>query len=317
MKCGMIMDPITSVKIAKDTSFAILLEAYARNYELYYFEPNDIWLQEGMTWGRSRRLKVYDNPEHWFDLGEAVDAPLAELDILFMRKDPPFNMDYIYLTYLLEQAQSQGLWVINNPSALRDANEKLFTLWFPQCCPKTVISSKKNILRTFVDQVKEVVVKPLDKMGGQSIFRVTQNDPNLNVILETVTENYSRVIVAQQFIPEIKEGDKRILMIDGEPVSYALARKPRGGDFRGNLAAGGEAVGQELTERDFWIAAQVGPTLREKGLVFVGLDVIGDYLTEINVTSPTCARELDAIFNINIAGQLLDAIEKKYAEKHA
>lgn len=317
MKCGIIMDPIASIKIVKDTSFAILLEACARNYELYYFEPNTIWFQDGMTWGRGRRLKVYDNYEHWFDLGEPFDAPLVELDILLMRKDPPFNMDYIYLTYLLEQAEAQGLWVINNPAALRDANEKLFTTWFPQCCPKTLISMQKNILQEFVEQMKEVVVKPLDKMGGQSIFRVTKHDPNLNVILETITENYSRLIVAQQFIPEIKEGDKRILMIDGEPVPYALARKPTGGDFRGNLAVGGEAVGQPLTDHDYWICEQVGLTLKEKGLVFVGLDVIGDFLTEINVTSPTCARELDALFQLNIAGQLLDVIEKKYAERIA
>ncbi len=311
MKCGVIMDPITKIKIQKDTTFSILLEAYERSYELYYFEPNDIWFQDGMAWGRSRRLYVYEDHDHWFDFEEPMEAPLADLDILLMRKDPPFNMDYVYLTYLLEQAQEQGVFVTNNPSALRDANEKLFTTWFPECCPQTLVAMQKSVLRNFVEQVKEAVVKPLDKMGGQSIFRVTKHDPNLNVILETITENYSRMIVAQQFIPEITEGDKRILMIDGEPVPYALARKPTGGDFRGNLASGGVGVGQPLTDHDLWICEQVGPKLREKGLLFVGLDVIGDYLTEINVTSPTCARELDAIFDLNIAGQLLDAIEQK------
>jgi glutathione synthase len=316
MKCGIIMDPIAHIKIAKDTSFAILLEAQARNHELYYFEPNDLWFQDGMSWGRSRRLRVQDNSEHWFDLGEFMDAPLAELDVIFMRKDPPFNMDYVYLTYLLEHAQSQGLFVINDPGALRDANEKLFTAWFPQCCPRTLIAMQREILLDFVEQVKEAVVKPLDKMGGQSIFRLTKHDPNLNVILETITENYSRLIVAQQFIPEIKAGDKRILMIDGESVPYALARKPTGGDFRGNLASGGVGIGQPLSDHDLWICEQVGPKLREKGLLFVGLDVIGDYLTEINVTSPTCARELDAQFNLNIAGQLLDVVEKKYLNEY-
>lgn len=315
MKCGMIMDPIASITIAKDTSFAILLEAQARHHELYYFEPNGIFFQKNMTWGRGRRLKVFDNPECAFEWGEPFEAPLTELDLLFMRKDPPFNMDYIYLTYLLEHAQAQGLWVINDPKALRDANEKLFTTCFPECCPKTLISMQKKDLREFVAEVKDVVVKPLDKMGGQSIFRITEKDPNLNVILETITENYARLVVAQEFIPEIREGDKRILMIDGQPVPYALARRPTGGDFRGNLAVGGEALGQALTDRDYWICERVGPVLREKGLLFVGLDVIGDFLTEINVTSPTCARELDALFQLNIAGQLFEVIEAKYAER--
>lgn len=310
MKCGMIMDPISKIKIEKDTSFAILLEAFKRKHEIYYFEPQDIWYQKDLTWGRGRKLRVYDDADHWFDFDESVEMPLIELDILWMRKDPPFNMGYIYLTYLLERAKNEGLFVLNDPVALRDANEKLFTLQFPQCCPKTVVSLQKKVLLNFVDAMKEVVVKPLDKMGGQSIFRVNSKDPNLNVILETITENFSQLIVAQEFIPEIKKGDKRILMIDGEPVPYALARKPTGNDFRGNLATGGVGEAQPLSKRDKWICEQVGPTLRKKGLFFVGLDVIGDYLTEINVTSPTCLRELDAQCNLNIAAKIFDILER-------
>ncbi len=302
------MDSIAAIKVHKDTSFALLLAAQARGFENYYIEPNAIWLQDGIVWGRMARISVNDDPTAWYQLDDVIEQPLVDLDILLMRKDPPINMDYYYLTYLLEQAEAQGLWVINKPSSLRDANEKLFTAWFPQCCPKTLITSQIAALKEFVIAEGEVVVKPLHGMGGASIFRAHVDDPNLNVILETITHNNQRLVMAQRFIPEIVNGDKRILLINGEPAPYALARIPRGGDFRGNLAAGGIGEGRELTDRDRWICEQVGPTLREKGLLFVGLDVIGDYLTEINVTSPTCVRELDAQFDLDIAGDFFDVV---------
>ncbi len=308
-KLGMLMDPITHIHVEKDTSFAILLAAQKRGWENYYLESSSIWLQDGITWGRMQKITVMDNPDHWFSLEDPIEQPLVDLDIFFMRKDPPFNMNYIHLTYLLEQAERQGLRVINKPSSLRDANEKLFTAWFPQCCPNTLVTSKMDLLKDFVRQEKIAVIKPLDAMGGRSVFKASAQDPNLSVIIETLTEHGQRLVMAQHFIEKIREGDKRILMINGNPVPFALARIPSGQDFRGNLAAGAKAEGRELCDRDTWICEQVGPTLREKGLFFVGLDVIGDYLTEINVTSPTCARELDKIFHLDIAGQLLDALD--------
>ncbi len=306
MLMGMLMDPISKIHVEKDTSFAILLAAQARGWENYYLEPHSIWLQNGMTWGRMQKITVEDNSHHWFTLEKAIEQPLVNLDIFFMRKDPPFDMNYIHSTYLLEQAERQGLRVINKPSSLRDANEKLFTAWFPQCCPKTLVTSKTDLLKEFVRQEKIAIIKPLDAMGGRSVFKASSEDVNLSVIIETLTDHGQRLVMAQQFIDKINEGDKRILLINGEPIPYALARIPAKNDFRGNLAAGATAEGRELTERDVWIAQQVGPTLRNKGLIFVGLDVIGDYLTEINVTSPTCARELNRLFNLDIAGQLLD-----------
>ncbi|HNK33765.1 MAG TPA: glutathione synthase, partial [Plasticicumulans sp.] len=235
--------------------------------------------------------------------------PLAELDVLLMRKDPPFDLEYIYTTYLLERAEAEGVRVVNRPQSLRDANEKLFTAWFPQCCPPTLATRDMARLRGFVAEHGDAILKPLDGMGGAGIFRVRAGDANLNVIVETLTERGRRTALAQRFIPEISAGDKRILMIDGEPVPYALARIPAEGETRGNLAAGGRGVGQPLSERDRWICAQVGPELRRRGLVFVGLDVIGDWLTEINVTSPTCARELDAQFGLDIGADLMRALE--------
>ncbi len=308
IKLGMLMDPIAQINVKKDTSFAILLAAQARGWENYYLEPQSLWLQDGICWGRMGKITVEDNPEAWFQLGAAIEQPLVDLDIFFMRKDPPFNMQYIHLTYLLEQAHRQGLRVINNPASLRDANEKLFTAWFPQCCPKTLVTSQMELIKEFVHQEKIAVIKPLDGMGGRSVFKAAAQDPNLSVIIETLTEQGQRLVMAQHFIDKISEGDKRILLINGEPVPYALARVPHKHDFRGNLAAGATGEGRELSERDLWICEQVGPTLREKGLIFVGLDVIGDYLTEINVTSPTCLRELDRLFNLDIAGQLLDSL---------
>jgi glutathione synthase len=307
-KLGMLMDPLAQIKVAKDTSFAILLAAQQRGWQNYYLDPNSIWLRGGISWGKMQQITVRDETEDWYELAEPIEQPLVDLDIFFMRKDPPFNMQYIHLTYLLEQAQHHGLKVINHPASLRDANEKLFTAWFPQCCPNTLVTSRMDLLKEFVRSEKTAVIKPLDGMGGRSVFKATAADPNLSVIIETLTDNGQRLVMAQQFIDKISEGDKRILLINGEPIPYALARIPHKHDFRGNLAAGAKGEGRELTDRDLWICEQVGPTLREKGLVFVGLDVIGDYLTEINVTSPTCARELNRLFNLDIAGQLLDEI---------
>jgi len=309
MKLGILMDPISHIHVEKDTSFAMLLEAQSRDYDIFYLEPGDIWLQDGICWGRMDGISVEDDIDQWFELHEEVIQPLVDLDVFLMRKDPPFNIDYVHSTYLLEQAEAQGLLVINKPSSLRDANEKLFTSWFPQCCPRTLVSSTPDLLKDFVYAEGQAVIKPLGGMGGKSVFSVNEADPNLNVILETMTRDGQVLVMAQQFIPEIVDGDKRILLINGEPVPYALARIPAEGDFRGNLASGATSEGRELTDRDHWICEQVGPTLREKGLDFVGLDVIGDYLTEINVTSPTCVRELDALYNLNICGDFFDHIE--------
>lgn len=310
LNLGILMDPIDAINIKKDTSFAMLLAAQARDWNIHYMEPTDVWLQEGITWGNMRSLNVKDDPIKWFELGKTKSQPLHELDVLLMRKDPPFNMKYIYLTYLLEYAEAKGLLVVNKPASLRDANEKLFASWFPQCCPKTLVSSQAELLKTFASQEKDIVIKPLGGMAGQSIFHITENDPNLPVVIETMTHQGEQLVMAQKFIPEIKNGDKRIILINGKPIPYALARIPQSGDFRGNLAVGAKGQGRELTDRDQWICEQVGPILQKKGLWFVGLDVIGDYLTEINVTSPTGIRELDAQFQLNIAGDLMDFIEK-------
>lgn len=308
---GIVMDPISAITIKKDSSFAMLLAAQAKGWSLYYMEQQDLSLHQGIVSASMKPLQVTENNEQWYQFGESQTLPLADLDVILMRKDPPFDMEYIYSTYLLEQAQSAGVLVVNNPQSLRDANEKLFTAWFPQCCPATLVTRQASLIRDFQQQHGDIILKPLDGMGGASIFRVKAADPNFSVIIETLTDHGRTSIMAQQFIPEISEGDKRILMINGEPVPYALARIPAKGETRGNLAAGGRAEGRPLTERDRWICQQVGPKLREKGLLFVGLDVIGDYLTEINVTSPTCIRELDQQFNLTIAGDLMTSIEQQ------
>ncbi len=309
MNIGFLMDSIQKINIKKDTTFSMLLASQARGWENKMILPEDIWLQDGIAWGRMQSVEVFDDANHYYELGDSVEQPLVDLDALLMRKDPPVTMDYIYLTYLLEQAESQGLLVLNKPSSLRDANEKLFTAWFPHCCPKTLVTSQSDLILDFVDSVECAVIKPLDNMGGQSVFRLSATDPNHHVIIEMVTHRGAKKVMVQQFIPEIISGDKRILMINGEPVPYALARVPASDDFRGNLASGAEGEGRELTDRDRWICEQVGPVLKEKKLLFVGLDVIGDYLTEINVTSPTCARELDRLYNLTIASDFLDVIE--------
>jgi glutathione synthase len=309
IKLGMVMDSIDHINIKKDTSFAMLLEAQARGWELHYMELNDLFLRNGRAYARTRTLTVKRDIQQWYQFIGEQDIPLDQLNVIMMRKDPPFDQEYIYATYLLERAESMGVYVVNKPQSLRDANEKLFTAWFPQCCAETLVAREPARIRSFLLEQGEIILKPLDGMGGTSIFHLRQNDPNLSVILETMTQYNSRYVMAQKYIPEIKDGDKRILMINGEAVPYSLARIPAEGESRGNLAAGGRAEGRELTEQDWWIAKQVGPTLREKGLVFVGLDVIGDKLTEINVTSPTCAQELDQQFGLNIAGLLMDHIE--------
>lgn len=307
---GIVMDPISTITIKKDTSFAMLLAAQSKGWPLFYMEQSDLFLAKGIASARVRRLKVFEDAEHWYELSGPTTMAISELDVVLMRKDPPFDMEYIYSTYLLELAQASGTLIVNNPQSLRDANEKLFTAWFPQCCPDTIVTRQSHLIRDFHQTHGDIILKPLDGMGGASIFRVQKADPNLSVIIETLTEHGQKSVMAQRYIPEIVNGDKRILMIDGEPVPYALARIPAAGETRGNLAAGGRAEGRPLTERDHWICQQVGPKLREKGLIFVGLDVIGDYLTEINVTSPTCLRELDTSFKLNIAAELMDSIER-------
>jgi glutathione synthase len=308
---GVIMDPIESIKIQKDSTFAMLLAAQHRGWELLYMEQGDLSLSDGVTYARMRPLRVRDNASNWYQLGDQRQAPLDSLDVVLMRKDPPFDMEYIYTTYLLEQAEHRGCLVVNRPQALRDANEKLFTSEFNNCTPPTLVSRSAAEIRSFLDQHQDIILKPLGGMGGASVFRVRRDDPNTSVIIETLTLHGTQLTMAQQFIPEINAGDKRILMIDGEAVPYALARIPAKGETRGNLAAGGRGEGQPLSERDQWIAAQVGPELKRRGILFAGLDVIGDYLTEINVTSPTCIRELDRQFNLDIAGDLMDRIAER------
>ena len=309
IKLGMVMDPISQINIKKDTSFAMLLEAQARGWELHYIELEDLFLSNGQAYARTRSLEVQRDANQWHRFTGEQQIALSELDTIIMRKDPPFNQEYIYATYILEQAEREGVYVVNKPQSLRDANEKMFTAWFPQCCTDTLVARNPQKIRDFLQQHKEIILKPLDGMGGASIFLVRENDPNLRVILETMTEHGQRFIMAQKYLPAIKDGDKRILMVNGEPVPYCLARIPSSGESRGNLAAGGRGEGRPLSDRDRWIAEQVGPTLKAKGLVFVGIDVIGDYLTEVNVTSPTCVQELDKQFDLNISAQLMDHIE--------
>ena len=311
IKLGIVMDPIESINFKKDSSLAMLLEAQRRGWELYYILQSDLYLDNGRVYAQAQKLTVEYNPDNWYSLSPLPAIPLADLNVVLMRKDPPFDMNYIFTTYLLEMAEAEGLLVVNRPQSLRDANEKLFTGYFPQCTAPTLVSSSATHLRNFLQKHEDIIVKPLDSMGGASIFRIQKNDPNIGVIIETMTRHGTQLTMAQKFVPEITEGDKRILVIDGEPIPYALARIPAKGETRANLAVGGTGVGIELTERDRWICQQLAPTLREKGLIFVGLDVIGDYLTEINVTSPTCIRELDTQFGLNISGLLMDAVEEK------
>lgn len=311
VRLGVVMDPIHAIKPWKDTTLALLLEAQRRGWTLHYMETGDLALRDGQPLGRSRALSVRDDNDDWFELSDPAWAPLEELDVILMRSDPPVDTAYVYATHVLELAELAGVQVINRPVALRDCNEKLYTAQFPQCCAPTLVSADADQLRAFTAEQGHVVLKPLDAMGGASIFVVRDGDPNTSVILETLTGHGALQIMAQRYLPEIRSGDKRILMIGGEPLPWALARIPREGETRGNLAAGGRGVGVELTDRDRWICEQVAPELRRRGLDFVGLDVIGDYLTEINVTSPTCVRELDAIYETNISARLLDLVDSR------
>jgi len=308
---AVLMDPIAAIHPEKDSTLAMLLEAGRRGYELLYTVQSGLSIRGGEPWAKLAPLAVRDDDDDWFTLGDAVWRDLSTVDVILARKDPPFDDQFLYDTMVLELAEMKGVLVVNRPQGLRDANEKLFSLHFPQCTPPTIVSRDAWEIRRFTAEHGDVVLKPLDGMGGRSIFRSRHHDPNLNVIIETLSDNGQAFVAAQRYIPEITEGDKRILMIDGAPVPYALARVPQGDDFRGNLARGGKGVGVPLSERDRWIAAEVGPELKRRGMLFVGLDVIGAYLTEINVTSPTCIRELDKAFGLNIAGELFDVIETK------
>ncbi|NHB86987.1 glutathione synthase [Photorhabdus tasmaniensis] len=312
IKLGIVMDPISSIKIKKDTSFAMLLEAQRRGWELHYMEMSDLYLYQGEARARTRLLQVKNNPQQWYQFDREQDLALETLDVILMRKDPPFDTEYIYATYILERAEEKGTLIVNKPQSLRDCNEKLFTAWFPDLTPDTLVTRNAAHLREFHQKQGDVIFKPLDGMGGASVFRLKKDDPNVGVIIETLTEHGNRFCMAQNFLPAIKEGDKRILIVDGEPVAYCLARIPAQGETRGNLAAGGRGEAHPLSESDWAIARAVAPTLKEKGLIFVGLDIIGDRLTEINVTSPTCAREIEAAFpDISITGMLMNAIEKR------
>ncbi|MFE8070187.1 glutathione synthase [Marinobacteraceae bacterium S3BR75-40.1] len=312
VKLGVVMDPIEAITFKKDSTLAMLLAAQGRGWELFYMEQTDLYLRDGQAFARIRRLRVANDPNGWFEyLGEPEELALGELDVIMMRKDPPVDREFIIATHILDAAQREGALVVNPPNTLRDCNEKLFATWFPQCTPPLLVSRDAKQLREFQAEHGDVILKPVDGMGGKSVFRVKPDDSNLGVIIETLTQDGKHQIMAQKFIPQIKEGDKRILLIEGEPLPFALARIPMAGENRGNLAAGGRGEGRELTDRDRWICEQIKPALKERDLIFVGIDVIGDYLTEINVTSPTCIRELDRAFNVDIGDQLMGAIQKR------
>lgn len=312
---GVVMDPISLITPKKDTTLAMLLSVQRRDWKIRYLELNDIILRDGQAYTYSQGLIVRDSLDDWYEfVDEKKLHTMADFDVILMRKDPPFDTEYIYSTYILEQAQARGCLVVNDPRSLRDANEKLFTAWFADVCPSTLVTRDPSEIKLFHQEFGDIIVKPLDGMGGTSIFRVTADDVNASVIYETLTHHATRFCMAQQYIPEITQGDKRILMINGDPIPYALARVPSAGELRGNLAAGGTGRGQALSERDREICRIVGPELKRRGLIFVGLDVIGDYLTEINVTSPTCMRELEAQYDVQIADRLMECIAEHLAQ---
>lgn len=310
IKLGIVMDPISQVNIKKDSSMAMLLEAQDRGYELYYMEMKDLYLEQGECKAQTQKVKVFNDPEKWYELDSIEDINVADLDAVLMRKDPPFDTEFIYATYMLERAEVAGTLIVNKPQSLRDCNEKLFTAWFPELTPKTLVTRNNQKIREFHQKNKDVIIKPLDGMGGSSIFRIKENDPNVGVILETLTNHGEQYTMVQEFMPAITEGDKRILIVNGEPMPYCLARIPAQGETRGNLAAGGRGEARPLSASDKMIAETIAPELKKRGLYFVGLDVIGDRVTEINVTSPTCIREIEAAYPINISGKLMDAIEE-------
>jgi glutathione synthase len=309
VKLGVVMDPLESIKPKKDSTLAMMAAAQQKGWQTYTMEQSDLYVSNGEVYGKTKLIEIRENESDWFKTLEESTFALKDLDAILMRKDPPFDMEYIYTTYFLEMAETAGTLVLNKPASIRDCNEKLFALQFPTCCPPHVVSRDEQTLRKFHQTHGDVIFKPLDGMGGTSIFRIKPDDPNLSVIIETLTKNGQEQIMAQQFIPEIKQGDTRILLINGEPVPYGLARIPAKGETRGNLAAGGEGVARPLNDRDRFICEQVGPTLKARGLHFVGIDVIGDYLTEINVTCPTCIREIDESYDLDIAGDYMNFIE--------
>lgn len=313
MRIGVVMDPIESINIKKDSTFEMIWQAQQLGWQVEYFEMNDLSIDNGVALGQARSLKAFQNADHWYELAESKEIKLGDLDAMLMRKDPPFDMEYVYATYILELAEQQGALVVNSPQALRDCNEKAYCAWFPQVCPETLISRSAAQFKAFIDKHDDTILKPLDGMGGTSIFRVKKGSANVNVIIETLTDYGRRYAMAQRFIPDITAGDKRILMVDGEAVAYSLARIPTKGETRGNLAAGGRGVAQPLSDSDWEIAKIVGPELRKRNILFAGLDVIGDRLTEINVTSPTCIKEINEEFGTNIALDLMRAIERKLA----
>ncbi len=315
IKIGVVMDPISEVKVKKDSSMAMMLEAQARGYEIYYMEMQDLYLEQGVCRATAAKVKVFDDTEHWYELDEREDINVADLDAVLMRKDPPFDTEFIYATYMLERAEVAGTLIVNKPQSLRDCNEKLFTAWFPELTPKTLVTRNNQKIREFHKENKDIIIKPLDGMGGSSIFRIGENDPNVGVILETLTAHSTQYAMVQEYLPEIVDGDKRILIVNGEPMPYCLARIPAQGETRGNLAAGGRGVARPLSASDKFIAETIAPELKKRGLFFVGLDVIGDKVTEINVTSPTCIREIEAAYPINISGKLMDAIEKNIKKR--
>ncbi|WP_281559933.1 glutathione synthase [Thalassomonas sp. RHCl1] len=311
IKLGIVMDPISQVNVKKDSSMAMMLEAQTRGYEIYYMEMQDLYLDQGESRAQTHRVRVFNDTEHWYELSDPKDIAISELDAVLMRKDPPFDTEYIYATYMLERAELEGTLIVNKPQSLRDCNEKLFTAWFSELTAKTMVTRDCERIRKFHQQHKDVIIKPLDGMGGSSIFHIKPNDANIGVILETLTAHGSQYAMVQEYMPEIKDGDKRILIVDGEPMPYCLARIPAQGETRGNLAAGGRGEARPLTASDRYIAETIAPELKKRGLIFVGLDVIGDKVTEINVTSPTCIREIEAAYPINISGKLMDAIESR------
>lgn len=316
IQLGMVMDDINHIKPVKDSSFAMMLAAQKRGWVVHYMQQHNLYASRETAYADTQIIRVTDKADTHYEIVSESNIALNELDVIFMRKDPPFNIEYITTTHILDMAEQTGTLVVNRPSSLRDFNEKMFITQFPQCCTPLLISKDSNKLRDFVNEYKDVILKPLDGMGGVSIFRVNPKDSNLSVILETITHNDQKTVMAQCYIPEISEGDKRILLIDGKPVPYALARIPAVGETRGNLAAGAKATGMELTKNDRWICEQITPVLKEKGILFAGIDVIGNYLTEINITSPTCIRELDAIYQLDIASDLLEVVENQLADRN-
>jgi len=313
IKLGIVMDSITTVNTKKDSTYAMMIAAADKGWEIYYMEQKDLSLIQGEAFASMQQVTLKNHPIEWYGLAPQEERKLSDLNVLLMRKDPPVDSEFIYATYIAERAEEQGLLVVNKPQSLRDCNEKVFATAYPQCCPPVLISRDPSKLRAFVDEHKHVIFKPLDGMGGTSIFNVKAGDPNLGVILETLNNFGETQVMAQRYIPEISKGDKRILIIDGKPIDYALARSPSKGEHRGNLAAGGRGEALPLSDRDRWIVSQIADDLKKRGLIFVGIDVIGNYLTEINVPSPTCIQEINRAYDLDIAGELMNVIEKKLA----